>query len=97
MALKLLSERAKQTGYLAGYCVLLLYTLSGLMFQGSMWLLAGALCWFGIVSRFFVSYIYRYNKRRLLEISLKAERQKNEKDESDKKGDKSSLNFGFFS
>jgi hypothetical protein len=97
MALKLISERTKQTGYLAGYCVLLFYTLSGLMFQGASWLFAGAFCWFGIVSRFFFSYIYRYNKKRLLEISLETERLKNEKDESEKKGHKFSLNFGFFS
>ena len=86
MALKLISERAKQTGYLAGYCALLLYTLSGLMFQGSMWLLAGAFCWFGIVSSFFVSNIYRYNKRRLFEVSLKTERQKVRKMRAIRKG-----------
>ena len=76
MVYKLISERAKQTGYLKGYFVLLLYTLSGLMFQGGSWLLAGAFCWFGIISCFSVSYIYRYNKKRSLEISLETERQK---------------------
>jgi hypothetical protein len=60
-------------------------------------LLVGAFCWFGIVSRFFVSYIYRYNKKRLLEISLETERQKNEKNEFEKKRSKFKLNFGFLS
>ena len=91
MALKLISERVRQTGYLTFCFVLLLYTLSGLMFQGSMWLLAGVFCWFGIVSSFFVSNIYRYNKRRLLEISLKTEKPNSKKDESDK----SNLGFRF--
>ena len=86
MASKIVSARVKQTGYLAGYFALLLYTISGLMFQGSMWLLAGAFCWLGIVSRFFVGYIYRYNKRRLLEISLKTERQKMKKMRAIRKG-----------
>jgi hypothetical protein len=91
MALKLISERVRQTGYLAVCFFLLLYTLSGLMFQGGMWLLAGVFCWFGIVSSFFVSNIYRYNKRRLLEISLKTEKPNSKKDESDK----SNLGFRF--
>jgi hypothetical protein len=78
MASKIVSARVKQTGYLAGYFALLLYTISGLMFQGSMWLLVGALCWFAIVSRFFGNYIYNYNKKRLQEISLRTERQKRE-------------------
>jgi len=85
MALKLISERVRQTGYLAVCFFLLLYTLSGLMFQGGMWLLAGIFCWFGIVSSFFVSNIYRYNKRRLFEVSsLKTEKPNSKKDESDK-------------
>ncbi len=97
MALKLISERAKKAGYLAGYFALLLYTLSGLMFKDGIWLLVGAFCWLGIVSRFFVSYIYRYNKRRLLEISLKTERQKREKNENAQKEDKSFFGFKFLS
>jgi hypothetical protein len=73
MASKLISFRVKHTGYLVGYFVLLLYTMSGLMFQGSIWLLAGALCWFGIVSRFSVSYFYRYYKNRSKEKAFEAE------------------------
>ena len=92
MALKLISERVKQTGYLAVCFVLFFYTLSGLMFQGGTWLLAGVFCWIGIVSSFFVSNIYRYNKRRLHETSLKTNKQNSEKDESDK----SNLGFRFF-
>jgi uncharacterized membrane protein len=91
MALKLISERGKQTGYLAVCFVLFFYTLSGLMFQGGTWLLAGVFCWIGIVSSFFVSNIYRYNKNRLLEISIKNKKLNNE-DESDK----SNLSFRFF-
>jgi hypothetical protein len=97
MASKIVSARVKHTGYLAGYFALLLYTVSGLMFQGSVWLLAGALCWFGIVSRFFGNYIYNYNKKRLEEISLRTERQKREETNGDQKGKKSILNFGFLS
>lgn len=93
MASKLISHRVKQTGYLAGYFVLMLYTLSGLMFQGSMWLLAGAICWFGIVSRFtIVSYINRCYTKRLEEISLKTERSKREEGE---KGQKRAFEFEF--
>jgi len=94
MTLKLISERTKQKGFLVGYFVLLLYTLSGLMFHDSSWLLIGAFCWFGIVGRFVISYIYRYDKKRLIDISLEAEREKNE---SEKKGDKLNLNFEFSS
>ena len=95
MASKIVSARLKQTGYLAGYFALLLYTMSGLMFQGNMWLLAGALCWFGIVSRFFGNYIYNYNKKRLQEISLRTERQKRGETESDQKGKRSILKLRF--
>jgi hypothetical protein len=69
MASKLRSQRGKQAGYLAGYFVLLLFSLSGLMLQGGMWLLVGALCWFGIVSCLSVSYIYRYQTKCLRELS----------------------------
>ena len=76
MTLKLSLMRGKQAGYLAGYFGLLLYTVSGLMFQGGMWLFMGALCWFGIVSSFLVSKIHRYYTKHLKEISIKAERSK---------------------
>jgi len=76
MASKLISLRVKQTSYLAGYFVLMLYTVSGLMFQGIMWLFVGALCWFGIVSCFLFSYIYRYYKKCLKETAYKNEASK---------------------
>jgi hypothetical protein len=95
MATKLISKRVKQTSYLSGYFVLFLYTLSGLMFQGDLWLLVGAFCWIGIVSRHLVSYIYRYNKKRSLETLLKTKQLKNEKGRSDQKGDESNSSFGF--
>jgi hypothetical protein len=97
MASKFVSSRVKQTGYLAGCFGLLLYTMSGLMFQGSMWLVAGALCWFAIVSRFFGTYIYNYNKKRLQELSLRTELQKRGETESDQKGKRSILNLRFLS
>jgi hypothetical protein len=81
MASKLVSLRVKQTGYLVGYFVLLLYTVSGLMFQGIMWLIVGAFCWFGIISLFFASYFYRYYKKRLKEASIKTEYFKKEEEE----------------
>jgi hypothetical protein len=86
VASKIISLRVKQTSYLAGYFVLMLYTLSGLMFQGGMWLLAGALCWFGIVSRFSFSHFYRYYKKRLKETSFKTECAKREEDVKVQKG-----------
>ena len=65
MALKFHFLRVKQTAYLAGYFGLLLYTLSGLMFQSSIWLFVGALSWFIIVSSYIVSYITHYRSNRL--------------------------------
>ena len=78
MAFKFRLFRVKQTGLLAAYFSLLLYTLSGLMFQVSVWLLVGALSWFGILSTFLSSKIYRYYTKRLKEISIKDERSKRE-------------------
>jgi hypothetical protein len=82
MASKIILLRAKQTVNLAGCFVLLLYTLSGLMFQGGMWLLSGAFCWFVIVGGFLVSHIYCYHKKRLQEISFKTDAPKNRKGEA---------------
>ena len=93
MTLKLISKRTKQTGYLAVCLVLFLYTLSGLMFQGGIWLLAGAFCWIGIISSFLISNINHYNKTRSLEISLNPQKQNSEKDDRDK----SNLDFNYFS
>jgi len=64
MALRFHFLRVKQTAYLVGYFGLLLYTLSGLMFQSSMWLFVGALSWFVIVSSYIVSYITHYRSNR---------------------------------
>jgi hypothetical protein len=69
MASILYSLRGKQAGYLGAYFVLLLFSLSGLMLQGGMLLFVGALCWFGIVSCLSVSYIYRYHRKCLREVS----------------------------
>jgi hypothetical protein len=82
MASKIILLRAKQTVNFAGCCILLLYTLSGLMFQGGIWLISGAFCWFVIVSGFLVSHIYCYYKKRLQEIPFKTERPKNRKGEA---------------
>jgi hypothetical protein len=76
MALKLVSFRVKQAVRLSGCFSLLLYTLSGLMFQGEVWLLAGALCWSAIVSCFLINYVYRYHSERLQQVSFKTEREK---------------------
>jgi hypothetical protein len=92
MALKLLSQRAKQTGYLAVCIILFLYTLSGLMFQGGIWLLTGAFCWIGIVSSFLISNINHYNKIRSFEISINPKKKNSEKIEKDK----SNLGFRYF-
>jgi membrane protein implicated in regulation of membrane protease activity len=95
MATKLISKRVKQTSYLSGYLILLVYTLTGFMFKGEVWLLLGAFCWIAIVSRHIVSYIFLYNKKRSLETLLKTEHLKNEKENSDQKRDKSNPSFGF--
>jgi hypothetical protein len=65
MAFKIHFLRVKKTAYLAGYFGLMLYTLSGLMFQSSMLLFVGALSWFVIVSSYLASYITRYRSNRL--------------------------------
>ena len=68
MALKFRFLRVKQTAYFVGYFGLfglLLYTLSGLMFQSSMGLLVGAFSWFVIISGYIASYIVGYRSNRL--------------------------------
>ena len=49
MTAKLLIERGKQAGYLTAYFGLLLFSVSGLVLQGGLWLLVGIVCWFGVV------------------------------------------------
>jgi len=95
MAAKFFSKQVKQTSYLSGYLILLVYTLSGFMFKGEIWLLVGAFCWLGIVSSYLISYIYRYKKKRLLKTILKAENLKSEKLKPNRKGDESNSSFGF--
>ena len=58
-----LSGRGKEAGYLLGYLVLLLFSVSGLIVQGGMWLLVGFVCWFGVVFSVFGVYYYRHHSK----------------------------------
>jgi hypothetical protein len=58
MTLRLYWKRVKHTIRIAGYFGLLVITLSGLMFQGGIWQLAGTLCWVVIVGSFIAQHIY---------------------------------------
>ncbi len=64
MTLQLYWKKVKRTICLAGYSGLLVFTLSGLMFQGRIWQLAGSLYWAVIVGSFLVQYIYNNHKER---------------------------------
>ena len=49
MTSKLRNQKGKQSGYLAAYFGLLLFSVSGLVLQGGVWMLVSAVCWFGVV------------------------------------------------
>jgi hypothetical protein len=49
MASKLSSGPEKHTGYLAAYFGLLLFSVSGLILQGGIWLFVGIFCWSVVV------------------------------------------------
>jgi hypothetical protein len=50
MASKLSSGPEKHTGYLAAYFGLLLFSVSGLILQGGIWLFVGIFCWSVVVT-----------------------------------------------
>ena len=54
MTSKLSSKKGKQATYLAGYFALLAFSISGLVLQGGIWVLAGAVCFFGVVAACFL-------------------------------------------
>jgi hypothetical protein len=58
MASKPETCRRKQSGYLATYFVLLLFSIIALAFQGGVWVLAGLACW----SCAIFGWFYYYNK-----------------------------------
>ena len=49
MASKLGFQKGKQTGYLAAYFGLLLFSVSGLVLQGGIYVVVGVVGWFGVV------------------------------------------------
>ncbi len=54
MTSKLSSKKGKRATYLAGYFALLAFSISGLVLQGGIWVLAGAVCFFGVVAACFL-------------------------------------------
>jgi hypothetical protein len=64
MASKLRNQKGKQAGYLAAYFGLVLFSVSGLVLQGGIWLFVGAVCWFGVVVACFLlrsTYVWSKN------------------------------------
>jgi len=50
MASKLRFLKGKQSAYLAGYFGLLFFGVSGLILQGGIWMVAGVVGWFSVVT-----------------------------------------------
>ena len=65
MAIKSRFQRIKQPACFVGYFGLLIYTLSGLMFQSNMYMLVGAISWAVIISGFIASFILSYRSERI--------------------------------
>jgi hypothetical protein len=76
MTLKLNWANRRQTLYFAGYSVLLLFGLRGLIVQGGVWLTVGLtslLCCCFVIFGLFEYINYRYHSKCLNDVSLDTE------------------------
>lgn len=73
MASKLSAGRGKQAGYLAAYFGLLLFSVSGLILQGGIWLFVGIVCWFGVVIACLLLRLIEGNTKNLKDGKLKSD------------------------
>jgi hypothetical protein len=65
MTSKLHIGRGKQAGYIAAYFGLLLFSVSGLVLQGGLWLFVGIVCWFGVVIACLLLHSIGYSAKNL--------------------------------
>jgi hypothetical protein len=62
--------QGKQAGYLTGYFWLLFLSVSGLFLQGGVWLFAGLVCWFGVVTACFLVWFINGFAKNLRDCTL---------------------------
>jgi hypothetical protein len=72
MTSKLSSLRANQARYFVAYFVLLIFSLSGLMLQGGVFIFVGVACWFSVVAGLFVGQSYLKLDKNLSDSKLKS-------------------------